>query len=108
MTTQRFADVENLVVRNHAFNGAHTGALASLSQLISPQQRQRFVKVVFGGDLASFDQLLIVLDSAPDWSQAHRLIRQHFKRHHINPYLKDAAMFSNLIYKRYFPHDIYV
>lgn len=108
MTTQRSADVDTLVVRNHSFKAAHAGALASLSQLISPQQRQRFVKVVFGGDLASFDQLLIVLDSAPDWSQAHRLIRHHFRQHRINPYLKDAASFSNLIYKRYFPHDTYV
>lgn len=108
MVTRRVADVENVVVRNAAFSETHAGTMASLAQLISPQLRQRFVKAVFNGDFASFDELMLALDSAPNWPHAHHLIRRHFKRYGINPYFEEAALFSNLIYRRYFPHDVYV
>ncbi len=108
MLMRRIAEADNFVVRTSDLNESHSGTMTSLAQLISPQQRQRFVKQVFGGDPAAYDQLMLELDSASDWPQAHRLIRRHFRKHQINPYLKEAASLSNLIYRRYYPHDVYV
>jgi len=51
---------------------------------------------------------LLQLEAARDWVAAHRLIEAHFYRHQINPYQKDATRFSDLVYKRYFPHDVYI
>lgn len=105
---RRMAETENFVIRTSGLNESHSGTKMSLAQLITPQQRQRFVRQVFSGDTAAYEQLLHELDAAAEWSQAHRLIRQYFRKHQINPYVNEAAAFSNLIYRRYFPYDVYV
>ncbi|MGH7451096.1 MAG: hypothetical protein ACRENG_07120 [bacterium] len=108
MSTRNFADEENFVVQRTAIAKRDCEQLQSLATLMPPQLRQQFLKKLFRSDAARFEKLLLQLEAARDWVAAHRLIEAHFYRHQINPYQKDATRFSDLVYKRYFPHDVYI
>lgn len=85
-----------------------TQTIRSLYSMLTYETRLRFIKRVFGGDVLVFDSLIANLELITDWPQAHNTLRKYFKAHRINPYLKDVALFSNFIYKRYYPSDPYV
>ena len=108
MSIRTSPDGDNFVVQRATFVKHNCEQLQSLATLMPPQLRQEFLKKLFHSDAARFEKLLLQLEAARDWVAAHRLIEAHFYRHQINPYQKDATRFSSLVYKRYFPYDIYV
>jgi hypothetical protein len=108
MPLRKIEDDENFIIQRSAIAGADAKQLQNPAQLIAPEQRQRFIKKLFGGDPAGFDQLLAQLEPAVTWSDAHRLIQNFFQTHGISPYQEDATRFSDLIYKRYFPKDEHI
>lgn len=108
MSMRSFGDEENIVVQRATIAKRECEQLQSLATLMPPQLRQQFLKKLFRSDAARFEKLLLQLEAARDWVAAHRLLEAHFYRHQINPYQKDATRFSDLVYKRYFPHDVYI
>ena len=108
MLFRRIEDGENFTVDCTAAATQGATELPSMSELISPEERRQFLKKLFGGDQAGFDKFCAELESAADWSEAHRYIMDHFYEHSINPYIEEASRFSGLVYKRYFPTDMYV
>jgi hypothetical protein len=108
MPIRPFNDESNFTVTRAALTQSSVKRLESLSVLISSQQRQLFVKKIFGGDAVVFDKLVNQLEISPNWSAALRLLENYFYRANISPYHNDAARFSDLIYKRYFPNDVYI
>ena len=107
MPLRKIADDENFTIKRSVLTGKDTERLQSVSLLIG-HDRQRFIEKLFRRDPAGLDALLTMLETAPDWIAAHRLIEAHFEAHHINPYQQAATHFSNLIYKRYFPKDEHI
>jgi len=103
MPIRQVDDMDNLVIDCAAIRRNGVGKPPSLAALISPQDRQQFLKKLFGGDATGFDKLLAQLEIAPTWSAAHRLLDQYFYRAQISPYHATAIRFSDLVYKRYFP-----
>ena len=108
MPIRNFADEENFAVQRATIAKRDCEQLQSMATLMPPQLRQQFLKKLFHSDAARFEKLLVQLEAARDWVAAHRLIEAHFCRHQINPYQKDATRFSDLVYKRYFPRDVYI
>lgn len=101
-------DSDNFIIRCAPNAQAPLTPLQSLAVLISPQLRQQFSKKLFSGDVTNFDKLLAQLETAPNWRAAYRVLEHCFYRHQISPYATEATRFSDLVYKRYYPNDVYV
>lgn len=108
MPLRKIEDNQNFTVRRTEINGRDTMKLQKLDRLISPEARQRFIKKLFGGDSAGFNELLAQLEPVANWSEAYRLMQNHFNMRGINVYQEDATQLSNLIFKRYFPNDEHI
>ncbi|MCG3118497.1 MAG: hypothetical protein ALAOOOJD_00717 [bacterium] len=108
MPVRAIDDSDNFIIRRAAIAQAPMMPLQSLAVLISPQLRQQFSKKLFSGDATRFDKLLAQLETAPNWRAAYRLLEHCFYRQQISPYAIEATRFSDLIYKRYYPNDVYV
>lgn len=108
MPIREIDDEDNFTIHRAAIAQAGAEPLHSFAAMISPQQRQQFLKKLFNGDTACFEQLLSKLEAAPTWSAAHRAIELCFQQKRISPYHAEATRFSNLVYKRYFPKDEHI
>ena len=82
--------------------------LPSVADMISPEQQKRFLKKLFGGDVARYRHLLSQIDAISTWAEAHRHLEDYFQRHGINHYHDEAVRFSDAVYRRYYPQDVYV
>lgn len=79
--------------------------LEDLHQLINRRQQKKFVKKIFKKDQTRYQEFLDYLNTIPTWKQASVVIDDLFYQTGINPYMKEALEFSDLIYNRYFPKD---
>lgn len=98
-------DGQNFVINRSAIPSRAAKQLKSLSQLFAYEQRRLFVKKLFAGEEAPFEQLCNALEPAADWREAHRMLEECWKTHRIDSMKKEAKLFSDLVYKRYFPND---
>lgn len=101
-------DAHNFKIAVHHRPSRETHALENLHAMISLQHRQRFVKKLFGGKSSEFDDLIAELDAIPDWSEAHLVMKSYFSERYINPYQEEAICLTDIVYKRYFPMDVYI
>jgi len=108
MLQRRMEEEQAMTIDLSASSGRSVEDLPSVAGLISPGQHQRFLKKLFGGDAANYRSLLVQLDTFASWPEAHHYLEDYFQEHNINPYCDEAVRFSDLVYLRYFPADVYV
>ncbi len=101
-------DAQNFTIDLHARVSRETNTLQSLQPMISRQHRQRFVKKLFAGNGSAFDGFIAELDVIPEWGEAHQAMKEYFSERYINPYQEEAICLTDLVYKRYFPMDVYI
>lgn len=81
-------------------------SLGDLHQIISPEEKRRFVRELFQNREKPFRDFLNLLNYTPSWEVASQLIEKYFEERGLDPYSRGALAFSTKVYIRYFPKDI--
>ncbi len=79
--------------------------LQPLRSLFTQNRRQDLIKKLFHNQETEFDKLIDELESVQNWQQALKKVDQEFKKHQINLHDRNAVLFTNILYVRYFPDD---
>jgi hypothetical protein len=82
--------------------------LADLNTLIQGRSRKKIIKRLFGKKEGEYKSFIDLINQHSTWKDASVIIDEEFYERGINPYSKEAIMFSDLIYLRFFPKDKYV
>jgi hypothetical protein len=82
--------------------------LADLSTLIQGRSRKKIIKRLFKKKEGEYNSFIDLINQHSTWKDASVIIDEEFYERGINPYSKEAIMFSDLIYLRFFPKDKYV
>ena len=82
--------------------------LADLNPLIQGRTRKKIVKKLFKKKEDEFNSFINLVNQHSTWKDASVIIDEEFYERGINPYSKEAIIFSDLIYIRFFPKDKYV
>ncbi len=108
MLQRKIEDDQNFTINISANPGREMEELPSVASIISPEQQKRFLKKLFRGDASGYSRLLAEIDTIPIWAEALRHLEEYFQQNGINSYHDEAVRFSDAVYRRYFPQDIYV
>jgi len=82
--------------------------LHDLNELITGRTRKKIIKRLFKKSESDFSSFINRLNEQSAWKDASIIIDEEFYERSINPYSKEAIVFSDLIYLRFFPKDKYV
>jgi hypothetical protein len=82
--------------------------LQEISTLLTGRTRKKIIKKLFNKKENEFDNFVSQINEMSAWKDASVLIDEEFYERGINPYSKDAIIFSDIIYVRFFPKDKYV
>lgn len=82
--------------------------LNDLNTMIVGRPRKKIIKKLFKKNENQFKAFLDQVNQHSTWKDASVVIDNEFYERGINPYSKEALMFSDLIYIRFFPKDKYV
>ncbi len=108
MLQRKIQTDQNFAVEAPARAGNSEEEVSGLAGMISQEQQKRFIKKLFKGNAANYRHLLARLEAGSNWAEAHRILEDYFQRHGLDPYHDDAVRFSDLVYRRYFPQDVYL
>jgi len=87
-------------------NGTRTGRnLVSLNSLLNPRTTKLINNKVFKGNESEFRQFIQHLESHHTWQDSLKLIEAELAKRKIKPNDQGAVMLSNVVYRRYYPHD---
>lgn len=75
----------------------------SIHDLISEEDRKRFVKKIFLKDERQFEATIASLNGMTSWKQASIFIDEIFIAHEVDPYSSEAVRFTDLVYQHFFP-----
>jgi len=76
-----------------------------LDSLIDEKTGKVFVKKLFGGDEAAYEDLIKKLDEAESWRAAKVLIDNELFKREVDPFSREAIKLVDLIYSRYYPEE---
>lgn len=82
--------------------------MEDVNKIISGRNRKRIVKKLFKKKENEFNSFVDILNSQSTWKEASVIIDEEFYQRGINPYSKEAILFSDMVYTRFFPKDKYV
>jgi len=82
--------------------------LEDINDLIVGRNRKKIIKKLFKKKEEQFKKFVQSLNQLPAWKDASVIIDEEFYERGINPYSKEAIMFSDIVYLRFFPKDKYV
>ena len=82
--------------------------LADLNTVIQGRTKKKIVKKLFRKKENEYSSFIDLINQHSTWKDASVIIDEEFYERGINPYSKEAIMFSDLIYLRFFPKDKYV
>jgi hypothetical protein len=82
--------------------------LHDLNEMILGRNRKKIIKRLFKKKESDFLKLIDLLNGQTTWKEASVIIDDEFYERGINPYSKEAIIFSDLSYVRFFPKDKYV
>lgn len=82
--------------------------MADLNGLITGRTRRKIIKKLFRKKEHEFLTFVQQVNDLNTWKEASRMIDDEFYNREINPYSKEAIIFSDIIYLRFFPKDKYV
>lgn len=80
---------------------ANRPSLPDIKTLIQPEQRDRFINVVFKGDAAHYAGALVMLDSLKTWRDAEAFLQELYRTNNLDPGTGDAIEFTDTIRRRY-------
>ncbi|MCK5033548.1 MAG: hypothetical protein KAS18_07935 [Calditrichia bacterium] len=82
--------------------------LEDVNKIITGRNRKKIVKKLFKRKENEFNSFADILNSQVNWKEASVIIDEEFYQRGINPYSKEAILFSDMVYTRFFPKDKYV
>jgi len=82
--------------------------LEDINNLIVGRNRKKVIKRLFKKKEDQFKNFINILNQQTAWKDASVIIDEEFYERSINPYSKEAIMFSDIVYLRFFPKDKYV
>ena len=82
--------------------------LADLNTMVTGRPRKKIIKKLFKKNENEFMSFVKLVNGQSAWKEASVIIDNEFYERGINPYSKEAIMFSDIIYLRFFPKDSYV
>ena len=82
--------------------------LEDLNTMVVGRTRKKIIKKLFNKKEDEFLNFVNMVNEQTAWKDASVIIDNEFYERGINPYSKEAIMFSDLIYVRFFPKDRYV
>jgi hypothetical protein len=82
--------------------------LQDLNTMFTGRTRKKIIKRLFKKKENDFGKFLSQLNETSAWKDASVLIDEEFYERGINPYSKEAIIFSDIAYVRFFPKDKYV
>ena len=82
--------------------------LADLDSLIQGRTKKKILKKLFKKKADEYNSFIDIINQHTTWKDASVMIDEEFYERRINPYSKEAIIFSDLIYIRFFPKDKYV
>jgi len=77
--------------------------LPSIGSLFSEKDVSSFVKKLFQNNSDQFNDFVKKLESTSDWSITFKTIEEEFQRRKINPRQNEAMIFTDKLFKRYYP-----
>ncbi len=82
--------------------------LEDLNAIVVGRTRKKVIKKLFNKKENEFLSFVNIVNEQSAWKDASVIIDNAFYERGINPYSKEAIIFSDLIYIRFFPKDRYV
>ncbi len=82
--------------------------LEDLNTMIIGRTRKKIIKKLFNKNENELLSFVNLVNNQSAWKEASVIIDNEFYERGINPYSKEAIIFSDLIYIRFFPKDRYV
>jgi len=82
--------------------------LQDINTMFTGRTRKKIIKRLFKRKENDFNNFLTQLNTISAWKDASVLIDEEFYERGINPYSKEAIIFSDIVYVRFFPKDKYV
>jgi hypothetical protein len=82
--------------------------LQDLNEMITGRTRKKIIKKLFKKSENELHSFVDRINEQSAWKDASIVIDEEFYERGINPYCKEAIIFSDLIYLRFFPKDKYV
>jgi hypothetical protein len=76
-----------------------------LREFIDTKSEKVFVKKLFGGDNAEYEQLINKLDEAESWRVAKILIDNELFKRDVDPFSREAIKLVDLVYGLYYPEE---
>lgn len=76
-----------------------------MKDCIDSANSSQFIKKLFDKNDEAFWNLINILERTKTWREALRLIETELGERHVDVYCQQAILFTNLIYRRYFPED---
>ena len=100
-------DTPNYTIKVQSYNDDknENQKLQPLRSLFTPKKQQKLIKKLFHKNEAEFDNLIDELEPVQDWPQALKKVDQKFKKYNTNLHDRNAVIFTDILYSRYFPDD---
>ena len=77
--------------------------LPPIGSLFSDRDISSFVKKLFQNNSDQFNEFIKKLESIPDWTNTFKTIEEEFQRRKINFRQNEAVIFTDKLFKRYYP-----
>ena len=79
--------------------------LMTLHSLLNPRTTKLISRKIFNDNEYEFRQFIQNLDSYQSWQESLKLIEQELNKRRIKENDQSAVLLTNIVYRRYFPHD---
>ena len=76
-------------------------ALPDITQVITPEQRKRFINVLCDRDAQFYDLMIARLNQMDSWQEATGYVREIFEINAIDPFQDEAIAFTDIIQQRF-------
>jgi len=94
------------VIPLEKYNGTKTFRnLTELRSLLNPRTTRLISNKVFKGNESEFLQFIQHLESYQSWQESLKLIESELSKRRIKENDQGAIMLTNVVYRRYYPHD---
>ncbi len=80
---------------------SRAAALPGLEQLITDQQRKRFVKKIFHRDADYYQTVITALEEMTGWEQVSAYLMEFYRTNELDPFSGDVVEFTDIVQKRF-------
>ena len=91
--------------KSDAEEDVEPGQRKGLREFIETKTEKVFIKKLFGGDGAEYEQLINKLDEAESWRVAKILIDNELFKRDVDPFSREAIKLVDLVYGLYYPEE---